>query len=101
PASSRRTAAKTPDGTSLSRNQRQLLAYTRAHQGGATYLFATTSWRVASPYILHAGANVLPMGGFTGAVPTPTGAEFHHLVATGRLRYLVLGGPGTAPGRSV
>ncbi|ARF53340.1 ArnT family glycosyltransferase [Streptomyces gilvosporeus] len=101
PASSRRTAAKTPDGTSLSRNQRQLLAYTRAHQGGATYLFATTSWRVASPYILHAGANVLPMGGFTGAVPTPTGAEFHHLVATGRLRYIVLGGPGTAPGRSV
>lgn len=96
-----RAAVKSPDGTSLSKNQRRLLAYTRAHQDGATYLFATTSWRVASPYVLHSGAKVLPMGGFTGAVPTPTGSAFRHLVATGRLRYVVLGGPATAQGRSI
>ncbi|MGW7578311.1 ArnT family glycosyltransferase [Streptomyces sp. NPDC054765] len=101
PASSPRAAVKAPGGTSLSRNQRRLLAYTRAHQDGATYLFATTSWRVASPYVLHSGAKVLPMGGFTGAVPSPTGSGFRHLVATGRLRFVVLGGPATAPGRAL
>lgn len=87
--------------TSLDREQRQLLAYTRAHQDGATYLFATTSWRSASPYILYAGAKVLPMGGFTGAVPSPTGTEFRHLVATGKLRYVELGGSATVPGRAI
>lgn len=38
------------------------------------------------------------MGGFTGAVPTPTAAGFHHLIATGKVRYVVLGGAATDPG---
>jgi hypothetical protein len=38
------------------------------------------------------------MGGFTGAVPTPTAAAFHHLIATGKVRYVVLGGAATDPG---
>ncbi|WP_312631865.1 ArnT family glycosyltransferase [Streptomyces noursei] len=97
----RKTAHKTSDETSLSPAQRQLLAYTRAHQDGATYLFATTSWRVASPYILRAGAAVLPMGGFTGTAPSPTASGFRDLVATGQLRYVVLGGPATTPGRAI
>ncbi|AJC53512.1 glycosyltransferase family 39 protein [Streptomyces sp. 769] len=97
----RETAHKTSDEDSLSPAQRRLLAYTRAHQDGATYLFATTSWRVASPYILHAGAAVLPMGGFTGTAPSPTASGFRDLVATGQLRYVVLGGPATTPGRAI
>ncbi|MGD3112384.1 ArnT family glycosyltransferase [Streptomyces sp. YGL11-2] len=101
PAPDARKAAKSSDGASLDEKQRRLLAYTRAHQDGADYVFATTSWRTASPYILAAGAKVLPMGGFTGTVPTPTEAEFRHLVATGRLRYVLLGGPGTTEGRAI
>ncbi|WP_274911618.1 ArnT family glycosyltransferase [Streptomyces sp. WZ-12] len=89
------------DGTALSPAQRRLLDYARAHRDGAAFLFATTSWRTASPYILHAGAPVLPMGGFTGTAPTPTAAGFRHLVATGQLRYVVLGGPATDPGRAI
>ncbi|GAA2678667.1 glycosyltransferase family 39 protein [Streptomyces lunalinharesii] len=96
------SAAKpSPDDSGLTAVQQQLLAYTRAHQGGARYLFATTSWRTASPYILHAGAAVLPMGGFTGTAPTPTAVGFRELVATGQLRYVVLGGPATDPGRAL
>ncbi|AIA08173.1 4-amino-4-deoxy-L-arabinose transferase-like protein [Streptomyces noursei] len=96
-----KSADAPPDGSGLTAVQQQLLAYTRAHQGGARYLFATTSWRTASPYILHAGAAVLPMGGFTGTAPTPTAAGFRELVATGQLRYVVLGGPATDPGRAI
>ncbi|MFF2809040.1 ArnT family glycosyltransferase [Streptomyces sp. NPDC058000] len=98
---SAKTSGKSSDGTSLSAAQEWLLAYTRSHRGGARYLFATTSWRTASPYILHAGAAVLPMGGFTGTAPTPTAAAFRHLVAAGQLRYVVLGGPATDPGRAI
>ncbi|WP_282503681.1 glycosyltransferase family 39 protein [Streptomyces rhizoryzae] len=90
-----------PGEDALTPRQQQLLAYVRAHREGAVYLFATTSWRTASPYILHAGAPVLPMGGFTGTAPTPSPAAFRHLVATGRLRYVVLGGPATTPGRAL
>ncbi|MFD7606930.1 ArnT family glycosyltransferase [Streptomyces mirabilis] len=82
----------------LTREEQRLLEYTRARQGRATFVFATTSWRAASPYILYAGAPVLPMGGFTGAVPTPTAAGFQHLIATGKVRYVVLGGAATDTG---
>ncbi|MGW3032053.1 ArnT family glycosyltransferase [Streptomyces sp. NPDC001178] len=88
------------DRTALTRQQQRFLAFMTAHQGHATFPFATTSRRSASPYILFAGAKVLPMGGFTGAAPTPTGAEFRNLIATGRLRYVVLGGASTTPGRA-
>ncbi|MFF4359379.1 ArnT family glycosyltransferase [Streptomyces sp. NPDC001604] len=86
--------------TALTPQQQRFLAFMKTHQGHATFVFATTSWRSASPYILFAGAKVLPMGGFTGAAPTPTGAGFRNLIATGRLRYVVLGGAPTAPGRA-
>ncbi|MFJ5676552.1 ArnT family glycosyltransferase [Streptomyces sp. NPDC093097] len=102
PGQGARTTPDRPyDGTALSTAQRHLLAYTRTHRDGATFLFATTSWRTASPYILHAGAPVLPMGGFTGTAPTPTASGFRHLVATGQVRYVVLGGPATDPGRAI
>ncbi|MFE2385609.1 mannosyltransferase YkcB-related protein, partial [Streptomyces misionensis] len=64
----------------------------RAHQGSARYVFATTNWNAASPYILAAGAQVLPLGGFSGQVPFPTPARFRRLVADGRVRYVLAGG---------
>jgi 4-amino-4-deoxy-L-arabinose transferase-like glycosyltransferase len=87
----------------LSAAQRKLLDYTTAHQGSAAYAFATTSWNGASPYILATGAHVLPIGGFSGSVPFPTEAQFRHLVDTGKLRYVLLGGGrgmGAMPGGS-
>ncbi|MEU6478589.1 glycosyltransferase family 39 protein [Streptomyces sp. NPDC047017] len=83
-----------PRGTDgrLTAAQRGLLRYTTAHQGSAAYVFATTGWNGASPYILTTGARILPLGGFSGRVPFPTEARFRQLVDTGRLRYVVLGG---------
>ncbi|QLJ03365.1 glycosyltransferase family 39 protein [Streptomyces sp. NEAU-sy36] len=72
--------------------QRRLLDYTRAHRGSARYVFATTNWNAASPYILATGAEVLPLGGFSGRVPFPTPARFRRLVAEGRVRYVLAGG---------
>ncbi|MFE9450061.1 ArnT family glycosyltransferase [Streptomyces sp. NPDC006739] len=76
----------------LTASQRQLLDYTTARQGSAAYVFATTSWNGASPYILGAGAHVLPLGGFSGKVPFPTETQFRRLVDSGKLQYVLLGG---------
>jgi hypothetical protein len=40
------------------------------------------------------------MGGFTGAAPTPTLDGVRHLVATGQLRFFLLGGPSTGAGHT-
>ncbi|MGW7004245.1 ArnT family glycosyltransferase [Streptomyces sp. NPDC054933] len=76
----------------LTSDQQKLLAYTTAHQGSAQYVFATTSWSNASPYILAKGVDVLPLGGFTGQVPFPSVTQFQQLVNSGKLRYVLLGG---------
>ncbi|MER6350813.1 glycosyltransferase family 39 protein [Streptomyces sp. NPDC001634] len=76
----------------LTANQRELLDYVTSHKGSATYVFATTSWSGASPYILATGAHVLPLGGFSGRVPFPTEAQFRQLVDSGKLQYVLLGG---------
>ncbi|MFS4097002.1 mannosyltransferase, partial [Streptomyces sp. AF1A] len=76
----------------LTAAQHGLLAYTRAHQGSATYVFASGSWSTASPYILASGARVLPLGGFSGRAPFPSQSRFRQLVDTGRVRYVLLGG---------
>ncbi|MEV6028614.1 glycosyltransferase family 39 protein [Streptomyces sp. NPDC052036] len=76
----------------LTTTQRKLLDYTTARQGSAAYVFATTSWNSASPYILGTGAHVLPLGGFSGKVPFPTETQFRQLVNSGKLQYILLGG---------
>ncbi|GAB2688643.1 ArnT family glycosyltransferase [Kitasatospora kifunensis] len=87
-------------GTSLTKAQQQILDYTEAHADGARYLFATTNWSASSPYILATGKEVLPMGGFTGQVPSPSLPQFQQLVSSGQLRYVLLGSTGGFGGRS-
>ncbi|MEY9965155.1 4-amino-4-deoxy-L-arabinose transferase-like glycosyltransferase [Streptacidiphilus sp. MAP12-16] len=74
----------------LTSRQRALIAYAEAHRGGARYLFATTSWTLASPYILAADARVLPIGGFTDQVPSPTLGALQRQVSQGKLRYVLI-----------
>ncbi|QNP68818.1 glycosyltransferase family 39 protein [Streptomyces roseirectus] len=75
----------------LTVSQRELLAYARAHQGSASYVFATSDWTTASPYILATGAHILPFGGFSGRVPFPTQAGFKRLVESGGVKYVLVG----------
>ncbi|MDH6143271.1 4-amino-4-deoxy-L-arabinose transferase-like glycosyltransferase [Kitasatospora sp. GP30] len=79
------------DSTGLSTSQQQILAYTEAHADGARYLFATTSWSASSPYILATGKEVLPMGGFTGKVPSPSLPQFQELIRSNQLHYVLIG----------
>ena len=97
-----------PTGT-LTPPQQQMMDYLSANRSGATYLFATDSWTIASPYVIATGAKIMPMGGFTADAPTPTLAEFQRLVAGGKVRHALLapngftiwvlrgGRPGTTP----
>jgi 4-amino-4-deoxy-L-arabinose transferase-like glycosyltransferase len=74
----------------LNPSQQSLLDYLHAHSSGEKYLFATSSWMTATPYILSTGVPVLTLGGFSGAVPFPTLDQFRNLVSTGQLRYVLL-----------
>jgi Aldehyde dehydrogenase family len=87
--------------TSLSAGQQQLYRYVSEHRDGAGYLLAVSSWSEASAYILATGQEIMPMGGFSGSVPEPTLARVKQLVATGQLRFFLLGGTGGfgGPGR--
>ena len=84
--------------TTLTSSQQALYQYLTAHRDGARYLFAVQGWTEAGTYILATGQAVLPMGGFSGSVPEPTLARVQQLVATGQLRYVMLGGAGGVGG---
>ena len=74
----------------LTTQERELLDYAEAHDNGARFALTVTSWSNASPYILATGADVLPMGGFTGQAPFPTLAQFEQYVKLGEVRFVVL-----------
>jgi 4-amino-4-deoxy-L-arabinose transferase-like glycosyltransferase len=95
--------------TTLTGPQRDIYDYVTAHRDGAQYLMATQSWSQAAPYILATGKEVLPMGGFSGSVPSPTLRHVRHLVAAGELRFFLLddgnegftGRPATGQAKSI
>jgi 4-amino-4-deoxy-L-arabinose transferase-like glycosyltransferase len=59
---------------------------------GAPYLMATESSALAAPFIFETGQEVLPIGGFTGTVPSPTLSRIETLVNEGAF-HLVLESP--------
>jgi len=81
--------------TTLDGSEQAIYDYVSAHRNGAPYLMATGSWSQAAPYILATGAEVLPMGGFSGTVPSPTVQRVRQLVADGQLRFFLLSQPGS------
>jgi 4-amino-4-deoxy-L-arabinose transferase-like glycosyltransferase len=75
---------------SLTAQQKDLLDYAQAHDDGAEFVLTVTSWSVASPYILSTGADVLPMGGFTGQAGFPSLPLFQQYVKQGQVRFVLL-----------
>ena len=71
-----------------------LLKYLEAHQGTATYLFATTNAGTAEPYIIATGKPVMALGGFTGSDPILTTAQLATLAKEGKVKYFLLSGGG-------
>jgi 4-amino-4-deoxy-L-arabinose transferase-like glycosyltransferase len=65
-------------------------------QRGAPYMLATQTSAVASVFINGSGREVLPIGGFTGTIPSPTLAQLQTDIRKGRF-HLVLAAPSTDP----
>jgi hypothetical protein len=85
---------------SLTTAERDVYDYVSAHRDGASYLMAVSSWSDASPYIIATGQEVMPMGGFSGTVPSPTLARVQKLVSTGQLRFFMLDSTNDTGGRA-
>jgi 4-amino-4-deoxy-L-arabinose transferase-like glycosyltransferase len=78
-----------------------LLTYLEAHQGKATYLFATTNVHTAAAYIIGGGKAVMALGGFTGSDPILTTTQLTTLATERKVKYFLLSGGGTGgPGAS-
>jgi 4-amino-4-deoxy-L-arabinose transferase-like glycosyltransferase len=78
--------------TELTAAERDLYNYVSTHRDGASYLMAVNTWTEAAPYILATGQEVMPMGGFSGTVPSPTLPRIQQLVRTGQLKFFLLNG---------
>jgi 4-amino-4-deoxy-L-arabinose transferase-like glycosyltransferase len=89
------TAGGRPGGVGVSS---AVVKYLESHQGTARYMVAAVGSSTAGAIALESGRNVIDMGGFMGADPAPTLAQIEHLIDTGQLHYILLGGQGGAPG---
>ncbi|HEV3322191.1 MAG TPA: glycosyltransferase family 39 protein [Solirubrobacteraceae bacterium] len=78
-----------------------VIKYLEAHQDSAKYMVAAVGSNTAGAIALRSGRNVIDMGGFMGADPAPTLAQVEHLIDTGQLHYVLLGGQGGGPGGSI
>jgi len=68
-----------------------------ANQGGATWIVAVSGANEAGSIELATGLPVMAMGGFNGGDPAPTLAQLQAYVASGQLRYALIGGGGGGP----
>ena len=75
-----------------------LAAYLEANKGSATWIVAMTSAMQAGSLELSTGDPVMAMGGFSGTDPAPSLAQIQAYVASGQLRYVLVGGTGGGPG---
>ncbi|WP_214110348.1 glycosyltransferase family 39 protein [Acrocarpospora catenulata] len=69
----------------------EMADYLVRNQGGATWLVAVSSAQSASSLILSTGRPVIAMGGFTGSDPAMTVEKLASYVASGQLRYIMVG----------
>ncbi|MGO9726472.1 MAG: ArnT family glycosyltransferase [Streptosporangiaceae bacterium] len=67
-----------------------------AAQFGAPYLLATQSAALAAVFIYDSGLEALPIGGFTGTIPSPTLQQLRADIGSGQF-HLVLAAAGADP----
>jgi 4-amino-4-deoxy-L-arabinose transferase-like glycosyltransferase len=70
---------------------RALLDYVSTHRPGSRWALLTVASDTGSPMILM-GLNAGALGGYSGTDPAVDGPQLAHFVATGRARYVLLGG---------
>ena len=75
-----------------------LVAYLLSNQGTARWIVAASGSQSAAGIQLAAGEPVMAMGGFSGGDPAPTLDQLKVYIASGELRYVLLGGGGPGGG---
>lgn len=75
----------------------EVIAYLEANQGSAKYLLAATGSQTTSSIIIQTGKAVVTIGGFSGTDPAPTVSQLEEMVASGALKYVLIGGGGGGP----
>jgi hypothetical protein len=75
---------------------RQLIPGLERIQNGAPYLFAAQTAALASLFSYASGQEVLPIGGFTGTIPSPILAQLQADIGAGKF-HLVLAATSTDP----
>ncbi|HEY4752481.1 MAG TPA: hypothetical protein VIH37_04290, partial [Candidatus Limnocylindrales bacterium] len=84
-----------PGGTSLSS---EVLSYLEANQGSTTWLLAVSDSTSAAQIELASGRAVMSIGGFTGSDDALSLGQLKADVASGKLKYILVGGQGGGPG---
>ena len=79
-----------PPDPKLSQAQRHVVDYVRSHPGASGPMMATDLWGTAENYIEVNDLSVVPFGGFSGTVATPTVDQLAEMVTSGRLRFVLL-----------
>ncbi len=74
------------------------IEYLVANRGDAAWLVAVTSANEAGSIQLATGSPVMAMGGFSGSDPAPTLDELKAAIASGQLRFVLVGGGRGGPG---
>ena len=65
---------------------------------GAPALMAAQTSAVAAPFIYATGDEVLPLGGYTGVIPSPTAAEVRGRISDGYFHLALIARPGVTAG---
>jgi 4-amino-4-deoxy-L-arabinose transferase-like glycosyltransferase len=76
----------------------ELYDYLLANRGSASWLVAVQGGEQAAAIELATGQPVMAMGGFSGSDPTPTLDQLKAYVASGELRFVIVGGGGPGGG---
>jgi len=69
-----------------------LIEYLVANRGSATWIVAVNGANEAGSIELASGMPVMAMGGFSGRDPAPTLSQLQAYVASGQLRFVLIGG---------
>ncbi len=65
---------------------------------GAPYLMATQTAAVAAPFIYATGDEVLPLGGYTGTIPSPSATELASMIDAGLFHLALVASPAATKG---
>jgi hypothetical protein len=77
----------------------KLIDYLTPLTQGSKYVLAVFGAQTSAPIITATGASVLPIGGFDGSDNAPTLDQFKKLVASGDVKYVLLGNSGGMGGQ--